>query len=188
MNSLVAVAFFRRATSFHSPTYNVLRAFSCSARVAKSPKLPPRMKIPEEDLEESFLKGTGPGGQKINKTNSAVQLKHIPSGIVVKCQQTRSREQNRKVARQQLADKLDEMQNGDKSRLALKAQDKLRKKASKTKKAHRKYRKLEEAKTAQGEVESLEAEENVDEDVPITNSVQPQSAEWDRNPSQGQNG
>ena len=99
------------------------------------------MKIPESDIEESFLKGTGPGGQKINKTNSAVQLKHIPSGIVVNCQHTRSRAQNRTIARLRLADKLDEIENGDQSRKALKAADKAKKKAYKAKKAARKYRK-----------------------------------------------
>lgn len=186
MNSLFA---FRTATGFRSQTYNVLRAFSLFARVAKPPNLPPRMKIPEEDIEESFLKGTGPGGQKINKTNSAVQLKHVPTGIVVKCQQTRSRAQNRKVARRQLVDKLDEMQNGDKSRLALKAQDKLKKKASKTKKAHRKYRKLEVAKkAAPGEVEPPEAEDGVDEALVAEDSDRSQSAGGDKSSSRGQSG
>jgi len=99
------------------------------------------MKILESDIEESFLKGTGPGGQKINKTNSAVQLKHIPSGIVVNCQHTRSRAQNREIARRRLADKLDEIENGDQSRKALRAADRAKKKASKAKKAARKYRK-----------------------------------------------
>ncbi|KAI5803115.1 RF-1 domain-containing protein [Geopyxis carbonaria] len=74
----------------------------------RAPPLPPRpTPPPAHEFTEAFLKGSGPGGQKINKTNSAVQLKHKPSGIVVKCQATRSREQNRKIARRILAERLD---------------------------------------------------------------------------------
>ena len=108
--------------------------------------LPPRPKVVETDLEESFLKGTGPGGQKINKTSSAVQLKHLPTGIVVKSQETRSREQNRKLARNVLAEKLDQLEKGDQSRTAIKAKRATAKKASADKKSRRKYRKLEEEK------------------------------------------
>ncbi|CAR28126.1 hypothetical protein ZYGR_0N06170 [Zygosaccharomyces rouxii] len=73
----------------------------------KKHKLPPRPKFTpslESQCEEKFLHGgRGPGGQKINKCNSKVQLKHLPTGIVVECQQTRSRDQNRKIAREKLA-------------------------------------------------------------------------------------
>ncbi|KAL8771320.1 MAG: hypothetical protein Q9209_003225 [Squamulea sp. 1 TL-2023] len=100
----------------------------------------PRIVIPEDDIEESFLKGSGPGGQKINKTSSAVQLKHIPTGMVVKSQATRSRSQNRSIARRLLADKLEDAEKGSESRKALKADIKRKKKASKTKKSRRKHR------------------------------------------------
>ncbi|KAL8721799.1 MAG: hypothetical protein Q9225_001599 [Loekoesia sp. 1 TL-2023] len=103
-------------------------------------QLPPRLVIPEEDIEESFLKGSGPGGQKINKTSSAVQLKHLPTGMVVKSQATRSRSQNRSIARRLLAEKLEEAEKGSESRAALKLEIKRKKKASKVKKARRKYR------------------------------------------------
>ncbi|EMC96528.1 hypothetical protein BAUCODRAFT_47992, partial [Baudoinia panamericana UAMH 10762] len=106
--------------------------------------LPPRPKIVETDITESFLKGSGPGGQKINKTSSAVQIKHIPTGIVVKSQETRSRELNRKFARQLLAEKLDQLENGDQSRTAIKTGRARAKKASASKKARRKYKKLAE--------------------------------------------
>ncbi|GLI80919.1 hypothetical protein PoHVEF18_009285 [Penicillium ochrochloron] len=105
--------------------------------------LPPRLKINDADLTISYLKGTGPGGQKINKTNSAVQIIHAPSGIVVKCQATRSRSQNEKIARSLLADKVEVQEKGDQSRVALKAEAARKKKASKVKKARRKYRDLE---------------------------------------------
>ncbi|KAI0572463.1 RF-1 domain containing protein [Pyrenophora tritici-repentis] len=98
------------------------------------------------DLIENFLKGSGPGGQKINKTSSAVQLKHIPTGIVVKYQDTRSREINRKMARRILQDRIEELQLGDEARTRVKAREKSKKKASKAKKARRKYRALEEGK------------------------------------------
>lgn len=76
-----------------------------------------------------------------NKTASAVQLKHLPTGLVVKCQATRSRDQNRKTARRILAEKLDVMELGDESRTMIKAKEVARKKASKRKKSGRKYKK-----------------------------------------------
>jgi protein subunit release factor B len=81
-----------------------------------------------------------------NKTSSAVQLKHLPTGIVIKSQHTRSRIQNRKHARLLLAEKLEEMDKGNESRSAIKTEVKRKKKASQVKKSKRKYRKLEESK------------------------------------------
>ncbi|KAK4104963.1 hypothetical protein N658DRAFT_393592, partial [Parathielavia hyrcaniae] len=108
--------------------------------------LPPRPKHPpESEIEEYFLKGSGPGGQKINKTSSAVQLKHIPTGLVIKSQATRSRMQNRKIARNLLALKLDELANGPDSRAAIVSDVKKKRADSRAKKARRKYRKLAEA-------------------------------------------
>ena len=62
------------------------------------------LEIQESDLTEKFVRGTGRGGQKINKTSSCVYLKHLPSGIEVKCQRERSREINRFLARRELCD------------------------------------------------------------------------------------
>ncbi|CAG9943344.1 unnamed protein product [Clonostachys rosea f. rosea IK726] len=118
------------------------------ALVARAKSLPPRPKPPpESEIEESYLKGSGPGGQKINKTNSAVQLKHIPTGIVVKSQATRSRDQNRKQAREILAQKIDDLLNGDQSRSARVGEIKQKKAASADKKKRRKYKRLEEEST-----------------------------------------
>ena len=64
--------------------------------------------IYESDLIEKFILGSGKGGQKINKTSSCVYLKHIPTGIEVKCQRERSRELNRYYARKELCEKLSE--------------------------------------------------------------------------------
>ncbi|KAG6845182.1 hypothetical protein H0H87_012739 [Tephrocybe sp. NHM501043] len=67
--------------------------------------------LKEEDLEESFVRGSGPGGQSINKTENNVQLLHKPSGIRVSCQETRSLVLNRRLARRNLREKLDKIAN-----------------------------------------------------------------------------
>ncbi len=67
-----------------------------------------RLRIREEDLEERFVLGSGSGGQKINKTSSCVYLKHLPSGREVSCQETRSREKNREIARGRLCDQIEQ--------------------------------------------------------------------------------
>lgn len=69
----------------------------------------------EEDLDESFILGGGPGGQKTNKTSNVVRLYHAPSGIQVRCGENRSREINRWLARRQLAEKILERELGRKS-------------------------------------------------------------------------
>ncbi len=60
--------------------------------------------IVADDLIEKFIHGSGSGGQKINKTASCVYLKHIPSGIEIKCQAQRSQELNRFIARKELCE------------------------------------------------------------------------------------
>lgn len=73
-------------------------------------QLQKRMKalnIHDDDLIEKFILGSGTGGQKINKTSSCVYLKHIPSGFQIKCQHTRSRENNRYLALSALCDHLE---------------------------------------------------------------------------------
>ncbi|KAJ5471123.1 hypothetical protein N7530_008480 [Penicillium desertorum] len=139
-----------------------------SAKPPSSPPnpSPPRLKINDADISISYLKGTGPGGQKINKTNSAVQIIHKPSGVVVKCQATRSQSQNAKIARSLLADKIEALENGDKSRVAIKAAAAKKKKASKMKKTRRKYRELGEG-AKEGEIEEEEDEIEIiwDDDV-----------------------
>ncbi|CAF9906294.1 hypothetical protein IMSHALPRED_004159 [Imshaugia aleurites] len=113
--------------------------------------MPPRLLLKEEDIEEAFLKGSGPGGQKINKTSSAVQLKHVPTGMTIKSQATRSRSQNRKIARHLLAEKIEAAEKGPESRTALKADIKRKKKASKSKKARRKYKTSQDGSEAEEE-------------------------------------
>jgi peptide chain release factor len=59
-----------------------------------------------DDVEERFVRGTGPGGQKINKTSSTVWLRHRPTGIEVRCQRERSQSANRELAWRELGEKL----------------------------------------------------------------------------------
>lgn len=63
--------------------------------------------LEESDLEESFVLAGGSGGQKVNKTASAVQLIHIPSGATVKCAEARSQHMNRLKARERLCEKVE---------------------------------------------------------------------------------
>ncbi len=85
----------------------------------KQDQLAERMRalgVREEDLVEKFVRGAGSGGQKINKTSSCVYLRHGPSGIDVKCQQERSREMNRFLARRELCERITERRLGEQSR------------------------------------------------------------------------
>jgi peptide chain release factor len=68
--------------------------------------------ITEDTLLEKFVRGSGAGGQKINKTNSCVFLKHLPTGVAIKCQMDRSREMNRFLARRELCEQLEHIRDG----------------------------------------------------------------------------
>ncbi|XP_062699001.1 mitochondrial translation release factor in rescue [Aedes albopictus] len=69
----------------------------------------------DEDLEETFVRGSGPGGQSVAKTNNKVVLTHKPTGLVIQCHSSRSLFKNREEARRLLIAKLDELENGDQS-------------------------------------------------------------------------
>jgi peptide chain release factor len=71
--------------------------------------------VKPEDLVEKFIRAGGPGGQNVNKTSTAVYLKHLPSGIEVKVQKERSQALNRFLARRLLADKLEARIRGQQS-------------------------------------------------------------------------
>jgi len=71
--------------------------------------------IRESDLIESFIKGSGSGGQKVNKTSSCVQILHKPTGIEIKCQLNRSQAMNRFFARRELCDRIEEREKGIRS-------------------------------------------------------------------------
>ena len=67
-----------------------------------------RLGLSWNDIEESFIRGSGPGGQKINKTSSTVRLMHRPSGIEIKCQEERSQSMNRQRALVRLCEAIEE--------------------------------------------------------------------------------
>lgn len=68
--------------------------------------------VAESDLRETFVRSSGPGGQKVNKTSSCVQLVHVPTGLSVKCQRERSQAVNRFLARRLLLDRIERLQKG----------------------------------------------------------------------------
>ena len=77
----------------------------------KRDKLRARMKrlgVREEDITERFLRSGGPGGQHVNKVSTCVYLKHVPTGIEVKCASERYQSINRFLARQSLLDKIED--------------------------------------------------------------------------------
>ncbi|KTC66643.1 peptide chain release factor [Legionella adelaidensis] len=75
-----------------------------------------RLQISEGDLIEKFILGSGKGGQKLHKTESTVYLKHLPSGQEIKCQYSRSRQDNRYFARERLCEKLSFLLKNEKTK------------------------------------------------------------------------
>lgn len=90
------------------------------------------LSISEDDIEEKFIKSSGRGGQNVNKNSTCVQLKHLPTGIIVKYQKERSLNLNRFFARRELAERIDVLINGAKSKESINrariAKQKLRRK------------------------------------------------------------
>lgn len=106
----------------------------------------------EEDLDEQFILGGGPGGQKTNKTSSVVRLSHEPSGVAVKVGESRSREDNRWLARRLLAETILEREHKRKSAARQKA-EKVRR--QKRRRSRRQKQKMLEAKHAHSEIKAL---------------------------------
>jgi len=99
----------------------------------------------EDELSETFVRGSGAGGQKMNKTSSKVLLVHEPTQIRVECQDTRSLQQNRKIARKRLQLKLDEYLNGSQSKTQKKIATKVDKKQKAKVRSKSRQRKKKEA-------------------------------------------
>jgi len=81
-----------------------------------------RLGVREEDIVENFIRSSGPGGQNVNKTSTCVYLKHLPTGLEVKCQRQRSQLLNRSLARHILLSKIEhKIQQDNLQRQSLKA-------------------------------------------------------------------
>lgn len=111
-----------------------------------------RLGIREEDLVEDFIRGSGAGGQKINKTSVVVSLCHLPTGIRVRCQRGRSQAMNRFHARRLLVDKIEGIILGEKSR-EQQAREKIRR--QKRKRSKRAKEKMVVEKRKVGEKKQL---------------------------------
>ncbi|PWY54179.1 peptide chain release factor-like protein [Legionella qingyii] len=111
-----------------------------------------QLHINEADLIEKFIVGSGKGGQKLHKTASTVYLKHIPSGLEIKCQESRSREDNRYFARMRLCHKLHSIVSDEKT----KEQQKIEKlKRQKKRRSRRAKQKILDEKSRQSEIKVL---------------------------------
>ncbi len=107
--------------------------------------------IYEGDITEKFIRGSGPGGQKINKTASCVYLQHRPSGIEIKCQASRSQALNRFIARKELCTKIEERILGRESQ---KQRDIHKKRKQKARRSRRTKEKILGDKRARSDVKS----------------------------------
>ncbi|XP_071789701.1 uncharacterized protein [Asterias amurensis] len=108
-------------------------------RMKRMQQLP---ELNEEDLEEMFVRGSGPGGQATNKTSNCVVLKHLPTGITLKCHQTRSVVENQKIARVLMRERLDVLYNGENSALYKQKKAHLKKMSEKTRRTKVKLERL----------------------------------------------
>lgn len=111
-----------------------------------------KLHINEAELIEKFIVGSGSGGQKLHKTASTVYLKHLSSGVEVKCQESRSREDNRYFARERLCEKLHSILSDEKT----KAQQTIEKiKRQKKRRSRRSTQKMLDKKSKLGQLKTL---------------------------------
>ncbi len=94
--------------------------------------------IEEKDIEEQFIRSSGRGGQKVNKTSTCVYLKHIPTGIEVKCMEERSQSLNRFLARRELVSRIERL-SGQVTMEDLRIKKARRRKSKKKRRASLKY-------------------------------------------------
>lgn len=111
-----------------------------------------RLGVKESDLEESFVRSQGAGGQNVNKLSTCVVLRHIPTGFAVKCQQERSRALNRFLARRILLQKIENERLG---KLSAEANKIFRLRKQKRRRSKRAKAKMVEGKRKQSEKKQL---------------------------------
>jgi protein subunit release factor B len=117
--------------------------------------------VSEQDIEEQFVRSSGAGGQKVNKTSTCVVLHHRPTGVRVKCQKERSQALNRFLARRLLLDKIEAKVKGAESAAQ---QEIARIRRQKRKRSRRAKLKLLADKRRQAEKKSLRAAVRRDEE------------------------
>ena len=113
-----------------------------------------RLGIRDVDLEETFSRSSGPGGQNVNKVATAVTLRHRPSGISVTAQDSRSQAMNRKLARQRL---LDTIEQGQRKKQAAEIAERERVRRRKSPRPAALKRKILESKRKRGELKKQRA-------------------------------
>ncbi len=111
-----------------------------------------RLGIREGDIEETFTRSRGAGGQHVNKTSTCVVLVHKPTGVTVRCQKARSQGLNRFIARRTLADRIEGIQLGKKSEEKKRIEKIKRQKRKRSKRAKNK---MLDTKTKVGQKKTL---------------------------------
>ncbi|KAJ3143197.1 hypothetical protein HK101_003167 [Irineochytrium annulatum] len=130
----------------------------------------------DQDLEEKYVKGSGPGGQKINKRANCVQLVHIPTGVRAESQRFRDLTSNRKEARKLLTLKLDDLFNGSLSKRGVKQAKEQKRKKKQAQRTGKKKREKEDVAAA-GALAGLE--DNAGETADVVGEVDEDNDEDD---------
>ncbi len=128
-------------TRFHGSNGQVPAMTNFAVSEEKNKWLRERMDdlgVREADIEEKFIRSSGRGGQHVNKTSTCVYLRHIPTGIEVKCMKDRSQSVNRFLARRELVERIG-LISGEETRRDLKSEKIRRRKAKRQKRAKAKY-------------------------------------------------
>ncbi len=110
------------------------------------------LKVNPEDIVEQFIRGGGKGGQKINKTSSCVQLRHVPTGIEVRCQAHREQSKNRLSAYKLLINKIEQKIKGAQSERAREIFRKIKQKKKRSKRAKEKMLELKHRQSEKKEM------------------------------------
>jgi len=120
------------------------------------------LQMREKDLQEHFTKGGGRGGQKVNKSSNCVHLHHLPTGTIVKCHATRSLAENRRIAREIMQGRLEELVLGPASRNGKRAAKIRKQKAKGRRRAAVKYGDVDESEGGSDTVDATVVKQHSD--------------------------